>query len=62
MLFHSYFTTLVGKVVTVELKNDLAITGTLHSVDQVHPASQLRRYPPHCRAATGVPGYQSTAQ
>ncbi|GFH07667.1 U6 snRNA-associated Sm LSm2, partial [Haematococcus lacustris] len=26
--------TLVGKEVTVELKNDLAITGTLHSVDQ----------------------------
>ena len=36
-LFHSYFCTLVGKVVTVELKNDLAITGTLHSVDQVLP-------------------------
>ena len=35
MLFHSYFTTLVGKVVTVECKNDMAITGTLHSVDQV---------------------------
>lgn len=35
MLFHSFFTTLVGKQVTIELKNDLAITGTLHSVDQV---------------------------
>ena len=34
MLFYSYFKTLVGKDVTVELKNDLAITGTLHSVDQ----------------------------
>ena len=34
MLFYSYFKTLVGKQVTVELKNDLAITGTLHSVDQ----------------------------
>ena len=34
MLFYSYFKTLVGKEVTVELKNDLAITGTLHSVDQ----------------------------
>mmetsp|Transcript_20372 Transcript_20372/g.36346 ORF Transcript_20372/g.36346 Transcript_20372/m.36346 type:complete len:94 (+) Transcript_20372:308-589(+) len=34
MLFYSYFKTLVGKEVTVELKNDLIITGTLHSVDQ----------------------------
>jgi U6 snRNA-associated Sm-like protein LSm2 len=34
MLFYSFFKTLVGKEVTVELKNDLAITGTLHSVDQ----------------------------
>jgi len=34
MLFYSYFKTLVGKEVTVELKNDLAITGILHSVDQ----------------------------
>lgn len=34
MLFHSYFKTLVGKEVTVDLKNGLAITGTLHSVDQ----------------------------
>ncbi|KAF8065934.1 LSM2 [Scenedesmus sp. PABB004] len=34
MLFYSYFKTLVGKEVTVELKNDLSITGTLHSVDQ----------------------------
>ena len=34
MLFASYFKTLVGKEVTVELKNDLAITGILHSVDQ----------------------------
>lgn len=34
MLFYSYFKTLVGKQVTVELKNDLAIKGTLHSVDQ----------------------------
>ncbi len=33
-LFFSYFKELVGKVVTVELKNDLAITGILHSVDQ----------------------------
>mmetsp|Transcript_5743 Transcript_5743/g.19994 ORF Transcript_5743/g.19994 Transcript_5743/m.19994 type:complete len:95 (-) Transcript_5743:1639-1923(-) len=34
MLFYSYFKTLVGKEVTVELKNDMAIKGTLHSVDQ----------------------------
>ena len=34
MLFYSYFKTLVNKEVTVELKNDLAITGTLQSVDQ----------------------------
>ena len=34
MLFYSFFKSLVGKEVTVELKNDLAITGTLHSVDQ----------------------------
>ena len=34
MLFPSLFKTLVGKEVTVELKNDLAITGNLVSVDQ----------------------------
>lgn len=34
MIFYSFFKTLVGKEVTVELKNDLAITGILHSVDQ----------------------------
>mmetsp|Transcript_13084 Transcript_13084/g.15800 ORF Transcript_13084/g.15800 Transcript_13084/m.15800 type:complete len:94 (-) Transcript_13084:567-848(-) len=34
MLFYSYFKTLVDKEVVVELKNDLAIAGTLHSVDQ----------------------------
>ncbi|RMZ53030.1 hypothetical protein APUTEX25_001149, partial [Auxenochlorella protothecoides] len=35
MLFYSYFKTLVGKEqITVDLKNDLSITGTLHSVDQ----------------------------
>lgn len=33
-LFFSYFKDLVEKEVTVELKNDLAIAGTLHSVDQ----------------------------
>ncbi|KAG6510259.1 hypothetical protein ZIOFF_028268 [Zingiber officinale] len=34
MLFFSYFKELVGKEVMMELKNDLAIRGTLHSVDQ----------------------------
>ena len=34
MLFYSFFKTLVGKEVAVELKNDVIITGTLHSVDQ----------------------------
>ena len=34
MLFYSYFKTLTGRQVTVELKNDVSLTGTLHSVDQ----------------------------
>ena len=34
MLFYSLFKTLVGKEIVVELKNDLAIRGQLHSVDQ----------------------------
>jgi U6 snRNA-associated Sm-like protein LSm2 len=34
MLFYSFFKSLVGKDVVVELKNDLCICGTLHSVDQ----------------------------
>jgi len=34
MIFLSFFKTLEGKTVTVELKNDLQITGTLASVDQ----------------------------
>lgn len=34
MLFFSFFKTLIGKDVVVELKNDLSICGTLHSVDQ----------------------------
>merc|ERR1711912_124688 len=34
MLFYSFFKSLVGKDVVVELKNDMAICGTLHSVDQ----------------------------
>ena len=33
-MFYSFFKTLVDKEVIVELKNDLSITGTLHSVDQ----------------------------
>ncbi|KAJ1631819.1 hypothetical protein T492DRAFT_905612 [Pavlovales sp. CCMP2436] len=33
-LFYSFFKTLIGQEVVVELKNDLAIRGTLHSVDQ----------------------------
>src|SRR3546814_144080 len=33
-LFYSFFKTLVGKQVAVELKNDVALTGVLHSVDQ----------------------------
>ena len=34
MIFNSMFKTLVGKEVVVELKNDLAMRGRLHSVDQ----------------------------
>jgi len=34
MLFYSFFKSLVGKEIIVELKNDLCIRGTLHSVDQ----------------------------
>ena len=34
MLFYSFFKTQVGKSVTVELKNDVSISGTLSSVDQ----------------------------
>ena len=34
MLFYSFFKSLVGKDVVVELKNDLSLHGTLHSVDQ----------------------------
>ncbi|XP_075859600.1 U6 snRNA-associated Sm-like protein LSm2 isoform X3 [Microcebus murinus] len=34
-LFYSFFKSLVGKDVVVELKNDLSICGTLHSVDQL---------------------------
>ncbi|KAJ3006903.1 UNVERIFIED_CONTAM: U6 snRNA-associated Sm-like protein LSm2 [Siphonaria sp. JEL0065] len=34
MLFYSFFKTLVGQPVVVELKNDLSIQGLLVSVDQ----------------------------
>ena len=34
MLFFTFFKSLVGKDVVVELKNDLKIAGVLHSVDQ----------------------------
>ncbi|KAF0976518.1 hypothetical protein FDP41_004417 [Naegleria fowleri] len=34
MLFYSFFKTLVDKEVIVELKNDVSLRGTLHSVDQ----------------------------
>ena len=33
-IFLSFFKTLVGKEVAVELKNDVVLTGQLHSVDQ----------------------------
>lgn len=33
-IFYSFFKTLVGKEIAVELKNDVVLTGTLHSVDQ----------------------------
>ena len=34
MLFFSFFKTLVGKEVCIELKNDVELRGILHSVDQ----------------------------
>ena len=34
MLFYSFFKTLVGKEVCIEMKNDVVLTGTLLSVDQ----------------------------
>ncbi|KAH3760109.1 U6 snRNA-associated [Pelomyxa schiedti] len=34
MLFYSFFRTLISEEIIVELKNDLAIRGVLHSVDQ----------------------------
>jgi U6 snRNA-associated Sm-like protein LSm2 len=34
LLFYSFFKTLVGKEVIIELKNDIVIKGNLQSVDQ----------------------------
>eukprot|EP01127_Copromyxa_protea_P007317 TRINITY_DN17230_c0_g1_i1.p1 TRINITY_DN17230_c0_g1~~TRINITY_DN17230_c0_g1_i1.p1 ORF type:complete len:100 (-),score=18.89 TRINITY_DN17230_c0_g1_i1:30-329(-) len=34
MLFYSFFKTLIGHTVVIELKNDLTIEGTLYAVDQ----------------------------
>ena len=34
MIFFTVFKTLIDKEIAVELKNDVALTGTLHSVDQ----------------------------
>ncbi|KAK9453013.1 hypothetical protein V1511DRAFT_506260 [Dipodascopsis uninucleata] len=34
MLFFSFFKTLIDQEVTIELKNDMSIRGTLKSVDQ----------------------------
>ncbi|ORZ33291.1 hypothetical protein BCR44DRAFT_1438688 [Catenaria anguillulae PL171] len=34
MLFYSFFKSLVNQEVTVELKNDMSIKGTIQSVDQ----------------------------
>ncbi|KAJ1498984.1 Surfeit locus protein 1 [Coelomomyces lativittatus] len=52
MLFYSFFKTLIGKFVTVELKNDVSIEGVLISVDQYLnlkldqiKATDISRYP-----------------
>lgn len=34
MIFYSFFKTLVGKEICVEMKNDVSLVGTLHNVDQ----------------------------
>lgn len=34
MLFYSFFKSLIGKEIVVELKNDMSLCGTLDSVDQ----------------------------
>ena len=60
MLFSSFFKTLLGKEVTVEMKNDLSIRGTLHSVDQFLNVKlsnvsvvEPERYPHMVRDTTG---------
>ena len=35
MLFYSFFKTLIGKEIQIELKNDIQITGILISVDHL---------------------------
>lgn len=52
MLFCSFFKSLVGKEVVVELRNNQKIRGTLHSVDQFHnirltdiAVAELEKYP-----------------
>ena len=54
-IFVSFFKTLVGKEIAVELKNDVVLTGTLHSVDQYLNVKLLNvqvvqpeRYPQLC--------------
>ena len=56
-LFRSFFTTLVGQQVTVELKNDLAINGTLHSVDQARASRNALR----ARSAAALPALGGAA-
>ncbi|KAH8149709.1 uncharacterized protein LAJ45_06340 [Morchella importuna] len=60
MLFFSFFKTLVDHEVTIELKNDLLIRGTLKSVDQflnikldeIHVVDEARY--PHLSAVKSV--------
>lgn len=59
-LFYSFFKTLIGKEIAVELKNDVALMGTLHSVDQYLNIKLLSvsvvegdKFPQLVRAASG---------
>ncbi|KAL0254326.1 U6 snRNA-associated Sm-like protein LSm2 [Diplodia seriata] len=60
MLFFSFFKTLVDHEVTVELKNDISIRGTLKSVDQflniklddIHVVEELKY--PHLSSVKNV--------
>ena len=52
MLFYSFFKTMVGKEVAVELKNDLALTGKLHSVSEAHLPARSQSPPPRLRHHT----------